>query len=458
MKPPHSNRPGGSSRPPSDRGPVRGAGGPSKRPQGQGPHGQGPRGQGPQGQGSQGQGSRGQAAPQGQGSPATRQEGHRGAGATGEPRQSGGFPGRHAEHKSASGGSRSDGPRAAATHASGPGHAKRGSGQTGGDRTGPRFGQSSGARSDFVARVRTAPRTDPDTAPDALPDAAGSAGHDGDHQAPRPANGGKFHRPDRERQTQRSAAPRPQYHDADRHGPDAPKGALWLYGHHAIVAALANPSRRLRRLLLTAEAESALSKLLPQPWPLAAERVDRPRLDQLLGRDIVHQGSALLADPLAPPSLQSVLERPGPIIVLDQVSDPRNVGAIMRSAAAFGAAAVIAQDRNAPEENGALAKAASGALETMPLLRAVNIARTLIALKAANIWCVGLDAGGSTLSAAAIGDRRVALVLGAEGDGLRRLTRETCDEVAGLTIKGGVDSLNVSAAAAVAMYEITRKP
>ncbi len=290
------------------------------------------------------------------------------------------------------------------------------------------------------------------------PDATEPSTRERDTQPPRPGNGGKFQRPDRERQSQRSAAPRPQYHDADRHGPDAPKGALWLYGHHAIVAALANPSRRLRRLLLTEEAEAALSKLLPQPWPLAAERVDRPRLDQLLGRDIVHQGSALLADPLAPPSLQSVLERPGPIIVLDQVSDPRNVGAIMRSAAAFGAAAVIAQDRNAPEENGALAKAASGALETMPLLRAVNIARTLIALKAANIWCVGLDAGGSALSAAAIGDRRVALVLGAEGDGLRRLTRETCDEVAGLTIKGGVDSLNVSAAAAVAMYEITRKP
>jgi 23S rRNA (guanosine2251-2'-O)-methyltransferase len=289
-------------------------------------------------------------------------------------------------------------------------------------------------------------------------DSTGPAARERDNQPSRPGHGGKFQRPDRERQSQRSGAPRPQFHDVDRHGPDAPKGALWLYGHHAIVAALANPSRRLRRLLLTEEAEAALTKLLPQPWPLAAERVDRPRLDQLLGRDIVHQGSALLADPLAPPSLQSVLERPGPIIVLDQVSDPRNVGAIMRSAAAFGAAAVIAQDRNAPEENGALAKAASGALETMPLLRAVNIARTLIALKAADIWCVGLDAGGAALSAAAIGDRRVALVLGAEGDGLRRLTRETCDEVAGLTIKGGVDSLNVSAAAAVAMYEITRKP
>ena len=143
------------------------------------------------------------------------------------------------------------------------------------------------------------------------------------------------------------------------------------------------PARRLRRLLLTEEAEAAIGKQLPPPWAVSPERVDRARLDHLLGRDIVHQGAALLADPLAPPSLQSVLEKPGVIIVLDQVTDPRNVGAIMRSAAAFGAAAVITQDRNAPEETGGLAKAASGALEKMPLLRAVNIARTIIALKAA---------------------------------------------------------------------------
>jgi 23S rRNA (guanosine2251-2'-O)-methyltransferase len=119
---------------------------------------------------------------------------------------------------------------------------------------------------------------------------------------------------------------------------------------------------------------------------------------------------------------------------------------------------VITQDRNAPEETGALAKAASGALETVPLLRAVNIARTLIALKAAGIWTVGLDTGGTTLSGSALGDRRIALVLGAEGEGLRRLTRETCDEIAGLRMPGKMESLNVSAAASVALYELTRRP
>ena len=189
---------------------------------------------------------------------------------------------------------------------------------------------------------------------------------------------------------------------------------------------------------------------------MQAERTDRQRIDQLLGRDIAHQGIALLADLLPPPSLQSVLDRKGPIIVLDQVTDPRNVGAIMRSAAAFGAAGVVVQDRNAPDETGSLAKAASGALETMPLLRAVNIARTLIALKAADPWCVGLAADGPALSGPAFAGRRVALVLGAEGEGMRRLTRETCDEVAGLRIANGVESLNVSAAAAVALYEIGR--
>ena len=271
--------------------------------------------------------------------------------------------------------------------------------------------------------------------------------------------------PDRDQQGQRPYQTR---HDGPRHQggapphggphqPQAPRGTVWLYGHHAVAAALANPVRRLRRLLLTEDAEAVLAERLPPPWSMPPERADRGRLDHLLGRDVVHQGAAVLADPLAPPSLAHALERPGPLIVLDQVTDPRNVGAILRSAAAFGAAGVITQDRNAPEETGALAKAASGALETVPLLRAVNIARTLIVLKASNLWVLGLDVGGTApLSGPALAGRRVALVLGAEGTGLRRLTRETCDEVVGLATRGAMESLNVSAAAAVALYELTR--
>ena len=254
----------------------------------------------------------------------------------------------------------------------------------------------------------------------------------------------------------------PRTRDQPRRQPHGQQqgGGIWLYGLHAVAAALRNPQRRLRQLLLTQEAEAALAIRLGTgrgtPWPLMVERCDRSRLDALLGREVVHQGAGLLADPLSPPSLEQALLRAGPVLVLDQVSDPRNVGAILRSAAAFGAAAVIAQDRHAPEETGALAKAASGALETMPLLRAVNLSRTLVALKAAGLWTVGLDAGGVALDGGAFRGRRVALVLGAEGEGLRRLTRETCDEVAALRMSATMDSLNVSNAAAVALYELVR--
>jgi 23S rRNA (guanosine2251-2'-O)-methyltransferase len=306
-------------------------------------------------------------------------------------------------------------------------------------------GQSQGANAQYV-RPQQGPR------PDGQPD----------HRRPRPQ--GKPFQTHPNQDNQHRDRPRNDFHRPDRqrdhgprHTPATPRGAVWLYGLHAVAAALANPSRRLRHLMLTGEAQQTLTQRVAPPWPLAPEQVDRGRLDHLLGRDIAHQGAALLADPLAPPSLQHALARPGPLLVLDQVTDPRNVGAILRSAAAFGVAAVITQDRNAPEETGALAKAASGALETIPLLRAVNITRTLIALKAAGFWVVGLDAGGDALAGPALADRRIALVLGAEGEGLRRLTRETCDMIAGLTTKGAMESLNVSAAAAVALYELTRR-
>ena len=252
-------------------------------------------------------------------------------------------------------------------------------------------------------------------------------------------------------------APSPAATTAPRErGPAAPRGTVWLHGTHPVEAALANPARRLKRLLLTEDAETELARRIPQPWPLTPERVERSKLDHLLGRDTVHQGAALLADLLPPPSLTSMLERPGPVLVLDQVTDPRNIGAMLRNAAAFGAAGVITQDRNSPEETGVMARAASGALERIPLVRAINLARTLAALKAAGLWVIGLDAAGAALRGEALRERRVALVLGAEGAGLRRLTRETCDELAGLPMPGGMESLNVSAASAVALYEVSR--
>lgn len=259
--------------------------------------------------------------------------------------------------------------------------------------------------------------------------------------------------PRRHRPAARAEAPR------GREGGGAEGGGLWLHGLHAVAAALANPARRLRRLLVTAEAEAALAERVPPPWRIAPERTDRGRFATFLPPDTVHQGAALLAEPLPDLPLDRVLEQAGggPVLVLDQVTDPRNVGAILRSAAAFGAAAVVMQDRHAPPETGALARAASGALEAVPVVRVVNLARALAALKEEGFWVVGLEAGAPvTLAQAGLAGRRVALVLGAEGEGMRRLTRENCDELARLPISQAMESLNVSAAAAVALYELAR--
>ncbi len=237
-----------------------------------------------------------------------------------------------------------------------------------------------------------------------------------------------------------------------------PPGALWLYGIHAVAAALANARRRARRLLLTEEAEKELAAALPRPWRVQAERADRQRFHTFLPEDSVHQGAALLVDPLPGVTLEeAIAAAPGPVLLLDQVTDPRNVGAILRSAAAFGAAAVVVQDRNAPSETAAMARTASGAIEVVPMVRAVNLARAIQTLQEAGFWVMGLAGDATTtLAAATPRDRRVALVLGAEDTGLRRLQRETVDELVRLPIAAQMESLNVSAAAAVALYELVR--
>jgi 23S rRNA (guanosine2251-2'-O)-methyltransferase len=246
--------------------------------------------------------------------------------------------------------------------------------------------------------------------------------------------------------------PRPQEREA------TPPGSIWLHGLHAVAAALANPRRRARRLLLTPDAEAELAKRVPKPWRVQADIVDRHRFQTFLPEDAVHQGCALLAEPLTPLDLdQAIAKSDGPVLLLDQVTDPRNVGAILRSAAAFGAACVVMQDRHAPPETGALARAASGALEVVPIAREVNLSRAIVELQKAGFWVLGLAGDATrTLAEAVPHDRRVALVLGAEDAGLRRLQRETCDELVRLPIAPGVESLNVSAAAAVALYEIAR--
>ena len=240
----------------------------------------------------------------------------------------------------------------------------------------------------------------------------------------------------------------------------APPDTVWLHGQHAVSAALANPLRKLRRLLVTAEARKTLLEKVPAPWPVQEEIVDRSRFGTFLPEDAVHQGVALLAATLPPTPLDVALARSkGPVLVLDQVTDPRNVGAILRSAAAFGAAAVVMQDRHAPPETGALARTASGALEVVPVVREVNLARAILTLQRAGYWVMGLAGEAEQELAAALPadrSRPVALVLGAEDTGLRRLQRETCDELVRLPITSAVESLNVSVAAAVGLYELAR--
>jgi 23S rRNA (guanosine2251-2'-O)-methyltransferase len=270
------------------------------------------------------------------------------------------------------------------------------------------------------------------------------------------ANGGQPPRPGNERRSFPRAAP----------GATVGVNVLWLWGTHPVLAALANPQRALRRLLLTAEAlhshraeieELGRTRSLPQ-----IETLVRADLETLLPPGAVHQGIALATEPLAPPSIGQLLIEAGQreraaVVVLDQVTDPHNVGAVLRSAAAFGAVGLVVPDRHAPEETGALAKAAAGALERLPLVRVTNLVRALQELKSGGFWVAGLAGDAPQTLAGAGLSGRIALVLGSEGEGLRRLTRENCDYMVRLPQSDLVESLNVSNAAAVALYELVRK-
>jgi 23S rRNA (guanosine2251-2'-O)-methyltransferase len=267
-----------------------------------------------------------------------------------------------------------------------------------------------------------------------------------------------------------------RWHPAASHRPDKSKPAqppkrghrdapgVWLYGIHTVLAALANPNRACLRLLLSPEAAQALEAPIAaigreRPGLPQAEIVPRETLASRVGNEAVHQGIALLAGPPIERDLSDVcraasLKEAASVVVLDQVEDPRNVGAVMRSAAAFGALAVIVTERHAPQQTGALAKAASGALETVPLVRVTNLVRALAELKEAGFWAAGLDAAAElTLDRAQFAPKTV-LVLGAEGKGLRRLTRESCDILVRIPMAQAGASLNVSNAAAIALYAV----
>src|SRR4051794_4799134 len=270
---------------------------------------------------------------------------------------------------------------------------------------------------------------------------------------------------DRDRKPRFQRAPGKRYDSGPDKGPgrrDAPRRPVWhereasvdgpviLYGWHTVAAALANPQRQIRKLLLT---ENAARRL-------ADERIDtrvtpeivRPSdIDHRLGPDAVHQGMLAEAEPLPSPDLETLAQH-GIVLVLDQITDPHNVGAILRSAAAFAVKAIVTTARHSPEATGVLAKAASGALELVPMVTVQNLARALNALNERGFQTVGLDSQGSEdLSDIAL-QEPLALVLGAEGKGLRQLTRETCSVVARLDMPGEIKSLNVSNAAVLSLY------
>lgn len=246
-------------------------------------------------------------------------------------------------------------------------------------------------------------------------------------------------------------------------------GPPWIYGTHAALAALANPARRIRRILVGQDQAEGLASALAAAVATRggdappAEHVAREELERVLPRGSVHQGLAVQASDVEPIDVDDLLRlvegAPSACIVaLDQVTDPHNVGAILRSAAAFGVAAVILPERHAPAASAVMAKAASGAMERVPLVRVVNLARALDQLKAANVWCVGLAGDAPQALGQADLTGRIALVLGSEGEGLRRLTRERCDMLVRIPMaQEAVESLNVSNAAAVALFEIARR-
>jgi len=238
-------------------------------------------------------------------------------------------------------------------------------------------------------------------------------------------------------------------------------GAVRLWGRHAVEAALTNPNRQAKKLWGTREAIQAMldDHEAELPTTLPVEYAQAADLGRLVARDAPHQGLVLDCSALDDIALDDVLDEAEgrTLVILDQVTDPHNVGAILRSCAAFDVAALITQDRHSPPESGTLAKAASGALEVVPWVRVVNLARALDSISEAGYWRIGLDGEGKATFPTALPAGAVAIVLGAEGEGLRHNVSEHCDSIARLPIASAMESLNVSNAAAIALYAVATR-
>ncbi len=259
-----------------------------------------------------------------------------------------------------------------------------------------------------------------------------------------------------DRRTPRPSAERGASHGRRRD--EAAGGPEWLWGRHAVDAAVANPRRAGLRRLLSVPGKATHLEVGLGARGLRVEWVDTSEIAKMLPAGAVHQGIALFTDPLEPVSLEDLADpAEGVLVLLDQVADPQNVGSILRSAAAFGARGVILQDRRAPALSGVLAKAAAGAVDQTPCARVVNLSRALETLAEMGWRAVGLAGEADTPLDQAFDGGPVVLVLGSEGEGLRRLISEHCDVMVSIPMPGGFESLNVSTAAAIALYEASRK-
>lgn len=255
---------------------------------------------------------------------------------------------------------------------------------------------------------------------------------------------------------EKAGGPRP-FRPRPAVGPGDPPadGLVRLYGLHTVRAAIDNPRRRIVRLLATRNALERMDIADPSRLPFPVEIVEPKDIDRITGSDAVHQGALIEAAPLPPKALAELADTPL-VVVLDQVTDPHNVGAVIRSAVAFGAGALIVTARHSPQESGVLAKAASGALEHIDLIEVRNLAEALATLHDTGFVTIGLDSEGPHEMERALNGARIALVLGAEGKGLRQKTRETVSALARLDMPGPIRSLNVSNAAAVSLYAARR--
>jgi 23S rRNA (guanosine2251-2'-O)-methyltransferase len=299
-----------------------------------------------------------------------------------------------------------------------------------------------------MSKDRSSGRSGPDkTAPNAT----------GDDRSAKDTHYATLRRQHRDAKRERGEIPTPVPQKRRRAGADdwkAPPTApdqVYLYGLHTVRAALDNPARHNVKLSATQNALARLEIENPEALGFPVEIVSPQDIDKVLGPDAIHQGLMLETKPLPVRRLEALKDSPL-LLVLDQVTDPHNVGAIMRSAVAFDAGAVITTQRHSPTESGVMAKSASGALELIPYIQITNLADALGELHKLGFFSIGLDSEGPAPLEGTFSGQKVALVLGAEGKGLRQKTRETVNALARLDMPGAIKSLNVSNAAAIAMY------